>query len=126
MPYQVTYKQNGQRLCFRYWGDLTSAEVLQSLRERLPDKNDIQQVKVLLADHSAVVSMESDNHEVREAAYWFKKLAEHNPEVKLAVIAPSDLLYGISRMWEVYLDGIAWPHMVFRSVDEAEAWLSSS
>ena len=121
MPYQII--QEGQRLCFTYWGNLTGVEFLESLREHLPDPDEIKNIKVLLSDHSGVTSTDADSHVVRESAHMFKQLAEHSLDVKVAVIATSDLIYGFSRMWEVYMDGVPWPHMIFRSADEAEEWL---
>ena len=42
---------------------------------------------------------------------------------KIAIIAPSDIGFGMSRMYEIYSDVIPWDLVVFRSVESALAWL---
>jgi len=42
---------------------------------------------------------------------------------KVAVIAPSDLSFGLARMYEAFSNIIPWDFVVFRSVDAALAWL---
>lgn len=42
---------------------------------------------------------------------------------KIAVIAPKDISFGISRMYEVFTDAAPWNLVVFRDVDAAFAWL---
>ena len=42
---------------------------------------------------------------------------------KIAVIAPTDINFGISRMYQAYADEVPWDFVVFRAVDAALAWL---
>ena len=38
-------------------------------------------------------------------------------------MANTDLIYGISRMWEILSEDINIPRMVFRDVNDARIWL---
>jgi hypothetical protein len=45
-------------------------------------------------------------------------------DVRVALVAPSDLGYGLARMFEAFSNGVAAiTPRVFHSVEEAEAWL---
>lgn len=45
------------------------------------------------------------------------------PYGRTAVVAPKDLLFGLTRMYEVFNDGTAADICVFRDIDEAVEWL---
>ena len=42
---------------------------------------------------------------------------------KIAVIAPTDINFGLSRMYQAYADEVPWDFVVFRAVDAALAYL---
>jgi len=43
-----------------------------------------------------------------------------------AIVAPTDATFGMSRMFQVFLDDLGVRCRVFRALDEAERWLASS
>ncbi|HXE80812.1 MAG TPA: hypothetical protein VNK41_08690 [Vicinamibacterales bacterium] len=45
---------------------------------------------------------------------------------KVAMVAGSDVTYQMFRMWELQREGLGYAVRVFRRMDEAVAWLSSS
>jgi hypothetical protein len=44
---------------------------------------------------------------------------------KIALVAASDLVYGLARMYEALLDGVPVDTHAFRTIAEAEHWLQS-
>jgi hypothetical protein len=44
---------------------------------------------------------------------------------KIAVVAPRDLSFGLARMYEAFADSIPWKLAIFRSAEDALAWLGS-
>jgi hypothetical protein len=46
-----------------------------------------------------------------------------NPDAIVAVVAETDLTYGLSRMWEIMCDEIDWEIRIFRSTEEARNWI---
>ncbi len=123
MPFEVVSENGGRRVCFRYWGKITASEMIDSLKTQFLRPEDMNPVRELIADHSEVSAVEMEASEIVEVAIFFKKMAVHNSDIAMAVIAPSDLSFGLGRMWEIHLDGIGWQHMIFRSQVEAEKWL---
>ena len=51
------------------------------------------------------------------------KLADVTANMKVAVVAPKDLTYGLARMYEILSDSLQWNFVVFRAMDAASAWL---
>ena len=41
----------------------------------------------------------------------------------MAIVAPRDLEYGLSRMWQAFVEDNGWETMVFRSREQAEEWV---
>lgn len=59
-----------------------------------------------------------------------RRVAEHGRSVlkepaRVALVAPSDLAFGLSRMYQAYREDARREHRVFRSVDKARAWILS-
>ena len=42
---------------------------------------------------------------------------------KCAIVADSDLVYGLSRMWEILSEDSKIPTMIFRNIEDALQWL---
>lgn len=64
----------------------------------------------------------------REALQQFAEfinltLSGSSKKMKVAVIAPNDLSFGLARMYEAYADIVPWDFVVFRFLDAALAWL---
>ena len=59
----------------------------------------------------------------RFADFAKSKFAGAGMRPKVAVVAPTDLSFGLARMYEAFADSIPWDFVVFRAVDTALAWL---
>lgn len=46
-------------------------------------------------------------------------------QLVVALVAPEDLLYGLSRMWQAFADDEAIQSQIFRDFSSAEIWLCS-
>lgn len=52
------------------------------------------------------------------------QVAAVNPHLVVALAAAPDLLFGLGRMWDGLAAQTGWRAGVFRTLDEAEAWLA--
>lgn len=57
------------------------------------------------------------------AEFMSSSLSVNQASIKVAVIAPDDLSFGLARMYEAYADIVPWDFVVFRFLDAALAWL---
>jgi hypothetical protein len=74
-------------------------------------------------DHSAIPEEKVDTASLRTLAGRVGKNLELIPEGLVAIVAPNDILYGLSRMWETLADRSALTTRVMRTRAEAVAWL---
>jgi hypothetical protein len=93
-------------------------QALESDR-RLPDP-----VNVLLDLREIVTTPETD--QVRRIADQMGKMSGTLRWGALAIVAPRDLIYGMSRMLEMRTEHLFVATRVFRELGEAEKWLGES
>jgi hypothetical protein len=60
---------------------------------------------------------------LRRLADTSEALHRGTPAVRVAIVAPDNLLYGLSRMYEGFASASPSEHRVFRSFGDARAWL---
>lgn len=60
---------------------------------------------------------------LRELANANLELNRHAPGVKSAVVAPRDLVYGLNRMYQVFVEDSPTSLQVFRDLPKARQWL---
>ena len=73
-----------------------------------------------LVDLRAVTKVSLSAHTIPSSARW--KL--HAPRAQRAVVAPTDFLFGLARMYQSHLGEASESHfMVFRTLPPALAWL---
>ena len=104
-------------------GALTPAD-LAPLRGAWRDDPRVAAVAKTLVDCRAVTTWQLPGATVREYAST-REAAPHlqRPDSRLAIVADSELGYGISRMYAQ--SGSAYGEIeVFRAMDQAEAWLA--
>jgi hypothetical protein len=93
-------------------------QVLESDR-RLPDP-----VNVLLDLREIQIAPETD--QVRSIADQMGKMTNTIRWGALAIVAPRDLIFGMSRMLEMRTEHLFVATRVFRELGEAEKWLAES
>ncbi len=68
--------------------------------------------------------MDLSSNELKEVAKFGK--SNFNQPAKVAIVAPADLAYGLSRMYEVYREDSVIHGRAFRNQEEALQWLKES
>ncbi len=123
MPFEIIIDKNGKRSVAKYFGELTASEILESIKERFSDIDKLKKFKIIIADYTDVTHFDTENADVRDYAEIYLKASAHNKDVIMIGIMPTDLQFGLGRMWEAYAQGMPWPHQIFRSMGEARVWL---
>lgn len=96
----------------------TKMHILEVMRQGMP-------VDYGLVDFSDIDRFAVDSAGIREAARIDMAMAQTVGKVTVAVIAPSDIAFGMARMWEIYVHPTHWDTCVFRNRIEAESWLAA-
>jgi hypothetical protein len=102
----------------RGWGTL-STDDLQDYTSRLLADPAFDPDYRSLADLSEVTRVEIDQVALSHAAW----MPSFTPGTRRAVIAPTDLVYGLARMFATHSERFGQVVHVFRHRSDAEAWL---
>ena len=122
MPIQTFRKAKG--LILVYSGQISHKEMLDVRATFGNDLPKMEKCRFLLVDLRDAALAQISTDALKELAGLHSVLAEHTfTGLPVAVVAPRDLEYGLSRMWQVFVEENGWETMVFRLRTEAERWL---
>jgi len=110
----------GRRWVFR---GVLSGKDLIARNEKILSSKSYEGVRWLIIDETAVTSLDLSSEQIRTIKQQDDRLERVLPQLVTAVIVPSDLVYGMTRMWEMVTERPGWSVQAFRSAAEAEAWL---
>ncbi len=129
MPIELEVLDGGTGLVRKLRGHVTSKELISSIAGFVASDEDVRRVRYTVFDSSEVESMDDvSSEDIRAIAEVNKRTAQVNPNVLVAHISPKDVVYGLSRMWQMLLEvtDVPWKTQVFRSREEVASWLKES
>jgi len=101
-------------------GEVTDADFVEHLRSLYADPR-FDSAMPELVDLREVTEVNVSSDMIPSSARW----TLHSPYARRAVVAPTDFLFGLSRMYESYRGEMGEGQFkVFRSIQPALAWLS--
>ena len=126
MAHETSIENDGSKVVTRYYGAINSSEVFMALKERFSDVEKTKKYKVVISDFTDVVESELHDFDVEKLERVFRQAASHNDDMIYIGIMPSDLQFGLGRMWEDgYSHGVSLVKKIVRSREEASAFLES-
>jgi hypothetical protein len=100
-------------------GDVNNADVIEHLRSLLADPRFDSSMPELV-DLRGVTSVSASSEMIPASARW----PLHSSYARRAVVAPTDLLYGLARMYQSYRDDTGQAQLqIFRTIPPALEWL---
>ncbi len=120
MPFDVTFAADGAAVITRYRGVLITSDIQAAYEERFTDVNKIRKFRLLWSDYCAVVETRISDVDVRELAAQYARSSAFNPNVVAVAVMPRDLLFGLGRMWQVFVEETPWKTLIARTRDEAD------
>jgi hypothetical protein len=122
LPIQTFRKAKG--LILVYSGQISHKEMLDVRATFGSHPPEMENCRFLLVDLTDAALAQISTDALKELAGLHNVLAEHTfTGMSVAVVAPRDVEYSLSRMWQVFVEETGWETMVFRSHAEAERWL---
>ena|ERR1700733_4351115 len=125
MPYTDEQVDEGRGILRLWTGAVAAGDVIAANAD-LVTREDWTKLEYLIADFVGATEIEVATEDVRQIAIAEARLATVIPHLLIAVVAPTDYVFGIARMWEVFAEQTGWARRVFRSRREAEAWVHES
>jgi hypothetical protein len=123
MGIEVSLTDDGVGAIYRSFGVLTSQDLLDADERLHIEIIRNPELRYLLVDHSAIPEEKVDVESLRVLAERVGENLEIIPEGLIAIVAPNDILYGLSRMWETLAEQSGLTTRVTRTRAEAVAWL---
>jgi len=120
------FVEQGQGLFLVGCGDVTWGELYRA-NTRLGERADLlRNVAFAVVDFHETTNLDMTPGEIRQLAHQDVHLARWVRDASVAIVAPKDSLFGMARMWEVYVEATGWRTKVFRSSEEALPWVVQS
>ncbi len=123
MPYEVNYQEDGGVITI-YSGVVTDEDSVQSLDEKCSSEERIKSYRYALTDCTNVTEFKVTTDEIIRNAEVSKYAFAVNSNILLVAVVPTDLMFGMSRLWQVYADESNRRTKIVRSREEAEIWLA--
>ena len=121
MPIECEFKSNG--VIFWSSGVITGKEMLQSNKEAYSHQYD-EALEFQLADVSDVDEFDISMEDMTALAKMDNEMKKDKKQFA-CVVAPSDILFGMFRSWNIQSNKNDFENNVVRSMDEAIAWFKS-
>lgn len=124
MPYKIIYSENPNGVTTFFTGILTDQEIIQSCEDRIASEDKVRDLYFIKDDLLDVTEFRVSSETIQTCASFALKASEINKRLVHVAIVPTDLVYGMARMWQAYSDGTNWNKNIFRNREEAEKWLT--
>lgn len=125
MPARVSVDPDRNTVILELVGRLSVAEATTVLAEIGADER-LRQGPTGLVDATALAGIDLEARDVRQLAFLASQADRLWTGGRWAIVAPSDLVYGIARMYQLIRSEAPYELGVFRSPDEARRWLEAS
>ena len=128
MPVTTSYNKNDGFIHHILTGDITEVDIIEAFDNSLavpdlkPDSHVIWDFREVHLPNLA----DTMNQLKALAGYIKSKERNRSEGYKVALVANSDLLFGMARMYQVVASSLPVQFRVFKKIKEAEGWILSS
>lgn len=124
MPISYRFDPDCNTLFYEFSGQVDEAELLE-VAAKVAAEASIPPGRSEFVDLSGLEHTNVSAGTLRRVAQVFADNDRHPQESRVAIVAPRDLFFGLSRMYEAYREGSAVRIRIFRTLEEARAWMES-
>lgn len=122
MPVRLVQLAQGQGIVFSCHGRVVGKDMIDA-NDRVA-KMDLAPLVFAVVDHSGGSELEYDGNSIKRIVEQDRQLMKSlRPGFLVAVVAPNNLEFGFSRMWQTMAEVTGWEILVVRSRDEADRWV---
>jgi hypothetical protein len=124
MPVQLDIVEDGAFVTLVGWGTLTDEEFHHIIEDFFQSEERVRCLRRWLSDWTRVERVEVSTATLKRiAAITVRALQSVGSFGHVAIVGRSEIMYGLSRMWEVYFEHSGWQTQVFREREQALRWL---
>jgi hypothetical protein len=122
MPIQINYIQDGIGIEFILSGVVTGEEIVAANKDIYNYEN-LCRLKYKFIERSMCTEYSVTSEEVKIIAAQDKKASEINRNITIVFVSPTDLQYGMSRVWQAYTTETGFQSKIFKDRKSAEKWI---
>ncbi len=122
MPIQLIYDTDGIDVIIRGSG-IVNADELQHSNEQIYSGDRVHKLRSQMFDFTGVSKFDLSTADMDMLAEQDKAAASKSPNLVIAIVGSDDLMFGLAKMWEVFVSEASLKANVFRTITEACAWL---
>lgn len=122
MPIEILDVDGGVGAVVHPWGTVTGQEYVAAIRDHIA-QNDFSLFRFSLADLTDVTQLEFPSEFIHRLGELCRAAATQNPDAIIATVAPTDIAFGLARMYEITMAVTSWETMTFRTRAPAEEWV---
>jgi len=126
MAYVITFNENDGGVFTTYTGTVTDADMINSAKERLSLVENLNPIKYFFSNFTDVDNFKVTPSGIQTISTIATTASKINNDLLLVAIVPSDLEYGMGRMWQAYSDELNWKTYMARTKEEASEWLNKN
>ncbi len=122
MPFDIKYLNDGSGIELSGYGTLAGTDLIRANQDLYLEMH-TSQVRYHLIDFSSVTHFAVSPEDAHCCARQDLKAAAMNPTIIIAIVAPTKLAFGISRIWDAYMEASGLKRGIFTNRIEAMQWL---
>jgi hypothetical protein len=124
MSVDVASIQAGTGLLLICSGEVTSKDLIDAKKRLKVSPQRIHECRYAIVDFVLVSELKLSASEVRELAEQDIRIAALLvPGLVVAVVAPTEATFGLSRMWQVLAETTGWETTVVRTREDGQDWI---
>ncbi|MCZ6643248.1 MAG: hypothetical protein O7F71_16860 [Gammaproteobacteria bacterium] len=122
MPIQLIYEPDGASVVVKGSGIIDATEI-QRCNDQIYAPDRIHKLRSQLCDFCDVTTLNLSSDDMWLLAAQDRAAAAQNPNLAIAIVGNDDLMFGLAKMWEVFVTDASLKANVFRTLKEARGWL---
>ena len=122
MTIKVNYIDDGVGVEIVATGCVTGDEIIDAHQE-IYSPDILKKQRYQIIDRTECKEYIVSSEDIKKIAEIDKAASNSNPDIIIVIIASSDLQFGMSRIWQVYVEDSKFETKIFRDRITAEKWL---
>lgn len=126
MPYETEYREKDGGVITTYWGSVTDNDIIESGQNKLALIEKLKTYRYALTDLSRVDHFNLTSIGIQTNVNAASEIIRQNKDLIVAFVLPTDVEYGMGRMWQAHADVYGIKSCVCRTRAEADAWINAN
>ena len=125
MPVTTNFLENGAGIEFMSSGIVTGKEIIEANRKIYTPEN-LSRLKYKIIDRTTCKKYLVTSEEMKTIANQDVQASKINRNITIVLVTSTKLQYGMTRMWQVYIDKTGWNSEIFNNRENANVYINKT